>query len=113
MYCSGYGSREAVEGNPSAVSYLSNVIKHHILPPTPDTRAVWTTPFMRAGASMGTLTVSPVRAEGPTDGKVRAATCHTCVYICQLLTSRTPHWKCRVHCTFAVWQRWGRCSYAV
>jgi hypothetical protein len=70
----GFGSREAVEADGAAKAYLSDVIRHHILPPLPATRAVWTAPFMRPGVEMATLRDGGrVRVESAEGGRVRLA----------------------------------------
>jgi hypothetical protein len=71
----GWGSREAVEADGAAKAYLADVIKHHVLPPLPATRAVWTAPFMRPGTEMGTLRGSggKIRVESAEGGRVRLA----------------------------------------
>ena len=69
----GWGSREAVEADGAAKAYLADVIKHHVLPPLPATRAVWTTPFMRPGTEMATLRGNggKIRVESAEGGRVR------------------------------------------
>ena len=57
----GWASREAVEADASAKAYVAELARAHLLPPLPDTRAVWTTPFFLPGTEAATLQGRKVR----------------------------------------------------
>lgn len=53
------GGKERITSDAAAAARLAEILSLHWLPPLNDTRAVWTSPFMRPGARMPTL-----RADG-------------------------------------------------